>query len=170
MTTLSHPAVDVAVDALTGSGGAARPVAAIERDGVVAVLAETPTIQAVVFVEHRDGEWTPPKLVNGHPRREIIRPATTGGIAPITRLCRKRVGPPVAPGATPEWTWFAATGTAAEDAVSVTITSSVDTHQVEVGADGLVFAVVRVNTDDEPAIVVRTRDGREVPVPTPLAE
>ncbi|MEV0294571.1 hypothetical protein [Nocardia sp. NPDC050710] len=58
--------------------------------------------------------------------------------------------------------WFAVTGQAAHDAVSLHIVGELEEHRSAVHADGLVFGMVRARAGEGPHVWVNTRDGRRV--------
>ncbi|WP_433560628.1 hypothetical protein ACQP1O_23410 [Nocardia sp. CA-151230] len=154
-----HQAIEVALAALTGPGGGAHPVAVLERHGVVAVLVDNPVGRAIVFVEHRDGQWVGPGIIGGQFHRTVDRRTETTPGQPIQRLSRSRYSTLTPDGEPSELSWFGVTGIAAQDAAAVTITSSIDSMRVDVGDDGLVFAVAQGRTDEKPGVVIHTRDG-----------
>jgi hypothetical protein len=58
--------------------------------------------------------------------------------------------------------WFAVTGLAARDAVSVSVRSELEECVTPIGEDGVAFALVRARYADEPDVHVHTSDGRRV--------
>ncbi|MFJ9370524.1 hypothetical protein ACIRRA_39720 [Nocardia sp. NPDC101769] len=167
MTTLSHPAVDLALSEFSGGGRAARLVAAIDRNDTMAVLVATDSpfdgdteARVLVFVEWDGTEWRLPGVMNGSTFRHTTRAITTGPGRPLdskrTKLYRKDNS---------EIGWFGLTGYAAEDAVAVTVASSLGTDHVEVAADGLVLAAVRARFGEDPekpVVVIHLADGTNI--------
>ncbi|WP_405137496.1 hypothetical protein [Nocardia sp. NBC_01388] len=169
MTTLSHPAIALAVGAFSEDGRAARFVAAIDRDDTVVVLVASTSpfdsdseVRGLMFVDHDGAQWRLPgvSVVSGSPCRHTTRAATTRAAWPLedkrTRsYCR----------ADGEICWFGLTGYAAEDAVAVTVVSSVSSDRVEVGADGLVLAAVRARPGETPVVIVHLATGENLVAP-----
>ena len=60
MGALDHPAVTVAIDALSGADRALTPVSVIVRDEVVAVLIDGERGRYVSFVRLDHGRWIAP--------------------------------------------------------------------------------------------------------------
>ncbi|WP_433568140.1 hypothetical protein ACQP1O_43070 (plasmid) [Nocardia sp. CA-151230] len=158
METSPHPAIDVALGAVSGRDRAARLVAAVERGDTVAVLVDTPDARAIVFIE-RDGtgQWVAPSLIGESPCRHTTRAATTRRGYPLNAKQTKRVGT-----TTSDTGWFGLTGYAAADAVAVTVASSLDTHRVDVADDGLVLAAVRARLDEDPVVVIHLASGENI--------
>jgi hypothetical protein len=153
-----HPA---AAAALRAVGDTSFTVAAIlDRDGTVAVLLEDTQGRALTAViEQLHGEWvTPEVLVGGRKLPASRRWAVTGEGRPLLLSSRK-------PTCTASGRfWYSVTGLAARDAATVTLESSLDHLTVPVGADGAVFALLRVLEDEKPGGVVQTHDGRAIPI------
>ncbi|MEU2174149.1 hypothetical protein ABZ552_08005 [Nocardia sp. NPDC019219] len=53
-------------------------------------------------------------------------------------------------------------GRAAHDAVTLSVTSTLEKSVVPIGANGLAFAVVRAYGSETPQVTVTTRDGRVI--------
>ncbi len=161
MDTLNHPAVAVALDALVAADRDLTSVSAIVRDEIAAVVVDGDQGRYIVFV-HPDGDrWTTHGTTFGAPRPSGLRHAHTLAWEPLQRLAarfrsatadRNGVG------------WFAVIGRAAQDAVSLSVASSLEEQVVAIGADGLAFAVVRATGSEQPRVTVATRDGRRVTV------
>ncbi|GAA5047625.1 hypothetical protein [Nocardia callitridis] len=162
MLTLTHPAVAVAVDALAGADEDLTPVAAVERDDVVAVLVYGERSRTVVFVRDIDGVWTPPGIVIGSGRPNRARNEFTLAEQPIQRLTRKSHARPLPDGSPEPIGWCAVTGIAARDAVGVAVSSSLEQQAATIEEDGLVFVVLRALTDETPQVVVHLADGRAI--------
>lgn len=161
MTTGSHPAIDVALSAVSGTGWAAHLVAAVERRDTVAVLVDVPDGRCIVFVGRDDtGQWVAPSIIGGSPCRHTTRAAATRPGCPLDAKQTKRFGTTRS-----NTGWFGLTGYAAADAVAVTVASSLDTHRVDVADDGLVLAAVRACLDENPVIVVHRAGGGDIVAP-----
>jgi hypothetical protein len=164
---LDHPAVDVAVEALT-SGVLAlgdrdlRPVTAVVRDGMVAVLLYSERGLWVSFVRREDGQWVAPGMITGSPRPDGPRASHTPEYMPLQRKSTKRFALPRPDGTPQSEGWLAVTGLAALDAVSVSVTSELEESIMPIGEDGLAFTVVRARWTEEPDVYVHTSDGRRV--------
>ncbi|MEV6096949.1 hypothetical protein [Nocardia sp. NPDC051981] len=170
METLPHPAIDLAVGAFSADGKAARLVAAIDRDDTVAVLIATASpfdsdseARVLVFVEHDGEEWRLPGVMNGSTYRQPARATTTAPGRPLDGKRTKHSGR-----TDTEIGWFGLTGYAAEDAIAVTVASSLGTDRVEVAADGLVLAAVRARLGkkdedpERPVVVIHLADGTNI--------
>ncbi|WP_067563408.1 hypothetical protein [Nocardia acidivorans] len=164
----SHPAVAAATARLAALDQQFQPVALIEHgDGAAAVLLESRDFRVIVIVEHRDDEWITPSMVSGTPRPvSRSRPARTLDHRPLLRMSRTRVAHPDTDGTPAETSWSAVLGTAAADATTLTVISTIDSYTAPIAPNGLAFALVRTRTGEHPLIHVHTRDGRIVPVDT----
>jgi len=156
---LTHPAVDVAVRRVAEHDAPASAAGAVVLDDAVAVLVDAQKARYVVFTEHSEGSWVAPDSLYGSAREATLREAATVDRRPLSRSSRSRVRS--GSGAL----WYALSGTAAEDAVTVEVVSQLGRAVVPVDADGLVFAVVPVRDSEKPSAIVHTRDGRAVPMP-----
>jgi hypothetical protein len=166
--TLSHPAVVAAADAVAGFGDDFTPAGLIVRDDeLAAVVLDGDRARFTVMVENHSGTWVAPAYISGTTRPTRPRDPRTTDLNPLRALARKSHGTPGPDGRRPEYGWIAVTGLAAEDAVSVTVTSGKDEQTTPVTSDGLAFALVRARLDERLRISVRTGDGRSVPVDTP---
>lgn len=162
--TLSHPAIDVALAAVADARFPGEFAATAIRlcQGAAAVVLDSDKARFVLFVEDRDGMWTAPGMIGGGPVPEGPRLERTPEDWPLKRMARKKSGHPVIDGEWPDECWFAVTGLAAEDATEIAIIVDGHEHREPIGEDGLAFAIARIRTVDEPAVVVHTRDGRAV--------
>ncbi|ATL69690.1 hypothetical protein [Nocardia terpenica] len=161
MDTPTHPAVAVAVDALTHADQDLIPVGVIDRGDTVAVLVDGAAARFTVFVQQHDHRWTvPARTLTGSARRDRTRDPITPERRALRNMSTTYFDPPTA---TEETGWFAVVGLAAEDAESVTVTSELDEHESPIHQSGLAFAVVRAHRGEHPRITVRTRDGRIAP-------
>lgn len=167
MTTLSHPAIELAIGAFSENGRAARLVAAIDRGDTVAVLVATTNpfdsngeARVLVFVERDGTEWRLPSIMTGSPSYHTVRPTTTAPGRPLDDKRTKHHGRTDS-----EIGWYGLTGYAAKDAVAVTVASSLGTDRVAVAADGLVLAAVRARLDEKPTVVIHLADGTNIVAP-----
>ncbi|MET9490944.1 hypothetical protein [Nocardia sp. NPDC006630] len=167
MTTLSHPAIELAVGEFSKGGSPARMVAAIDRGDTMAVLVATASpfdsdgeARVLVFVEHDGAQWRLPDVVNGSLWRPITRAATTAPGRPLDGKCTKLYSRTDS-----EIGWYGLTGYAAEDAAAVTVASSLGTDRVEVAADGLVLAAVRARSGETPAVIIHLVSGENLVAP-----
>lgn len=115
-----------------------------------------------IFVENQDGVWTAPPMITGGPAPEGPRSERAPDHRPLKRMSRRKSGHPMAAGEWPDECWFAVTGLAAEDATEIAIIVDRHEHREPIGDDGLAFAIARIRSDDEPTVIVHTRDGRAV--------
>ncbi|MET9486912.1 hypothetical protein [Nocardia sp. NPDC006630] len=157
----SHPALTAAQARLAALDQQFQPVAMIEHDeGAAAVLLESRDFRVIVIVANQDGEWVAPSFVAGTPRpTSRARPARTAEHRPLLRMSRSRV-----PHAGAEGNWSAVLGTAAADATTLTVISTIDSYTAPIAPNGLAFALVRTPTGEHPLIHVHTADGRILPV------
>ncbi|MGK8510448.1 hypothetical protein ACRS5S_21180 [Nocardia asiatica] len=162
MGALDHPAVTVAIAALSGADRALTPVSVIVREEIVAVLIDGERGRYVSFVRLDDGRWIAPSMITGSPRPDGPRAERTPNHLPLHRKSAKRFTLPKPDGTRQDESWFAVTGLAALDAVQVRVISELDERTTPISADGLAFAVVRARTSEDPRIYVHTRDGRRV--------
>ncbi|WP_280300237.1 hypothetical protein [Nocardia abscessus] len=159
MDTLDHPAVSVAMNTLTAADQGLTPVSAVVRAEIAAVVIDGDQGRYIVFV-HPDGDqWAAHGTSFGAPRPAGPRHERTPAWEPLQRLgIRFR-------SATADRTgegWFAVIGRAAQDAVSLSVASSLEEQVAAIGADGLAFAVVRAIDSEQPCVTVTTRDGQRV--------
>ncbi|WP_174186010.1 hypothetical protein [Nocardia barduliensis] len=161
MDTLNHPAVSVALDALTAADRDLTPISAIVRDEIAAVVVDGERGRYIVFV-HPDGDqWATHGTTFGAPRPSGPRHTHTLAWEPLQRRgARFRSATADRTGAG----WFAVIGRAAQDAVFLSVASSLEEQITAIGADGLAFAVVRATGSEEPRVTVTTSDGRRVAV------
>lgn len=161
--TLSHPAVAVAVDLMKDRfGGGFAPVGFVARDQIAAVVLDNADARFTIFVEDLDGRWTAPSYIGGASRPSRPRKAHTSDHCPLDKFSRKRFTPHASGEGRPDAVWFAVTGLAALDAVSVSVISELDEQTAPVDENGLAFVVVRALPDEQPRVYVHTRDGRSV--------
>lgn len=159
MDTLDHPAVSVAIDALTAADQGLIPVSAVVRAEIAAVVIDGAQGRYIVFV-HPDGDqWTTRGTMFGAPRPAGPRPDRTMAWEPLQRLgtrFRSHTADRTGEG------WFAVIGRAALDAVSLSVASTLEEHSAPIGADGLALAVIRATGSEQPRITVTTLDGQRV--------
>ncbi|WP_040865706.1 hypothetical protein [Nocardia exalbida] len=165
MGTLDHPAVSVALDALAAVDSSLAPINVVLREEIVAVLVDGDRGRYIVFV-HPDGDqWKTRGTMFGAPRPSGPRHEHTPAWEALQRLgtrFRSATADRFGDG------WYAVIGRAAHDAVSLSVTSSLEECVVPIGADGLAFAVIRATGSETPRVTVTTRDGRAITV-GPLA-
>ncbi len=159
---LAHPAVEIARQRVIDFDPSLTPVAVATRPDVVAVLLQSDDKRFTVFVVDRAGEWIPPDYICGTPRRVRQREADTGH-RPLYNVSRSWFGWPSSDGDQEEG-WFSVTGMAALDATELAITSTLESTVAPIDEAGLAFGIVRARRDDQPAVEIRTRDGRAVAV------
>lgn len=161
-----HPAITAAQAVLAKLDPGLRPVAMVEReDSAVAILLESRDFRVIVIVERRAGEWVAPAMITGTPRRNGgARPLRTTEDRPLLRMSRKRVTHLNAQGKPRPTSWFALLGTAAADATTMTLTSTIDTHAAPISPTGVAFALVRVPSGEQPRVQLHTNLGRTVTV------
>lgn len=155
MDMLDHPAVAVAVGALTDHG--LTPVTAVVRDDVVVVVVDGEAGRWIVLAQHVEDSWrVGPGTIFGTTRPDTARDVRTPEYLPLQRLGTRFRAVSDTEG------WFAVTGLAADDATSVTVTSSLEEHTSPVTADGVALTVVRATSTEQPRIYVHTTDGRKI--------
>jgi hypothetical protein len=156
MDSLDHPAVSVAIDALTAADQGLTPVSAVVRAEIAAVVIDGDQGRYIVFV-HSDGDqWTTRGTMFGAPRPAGLRHNHTMAWEPLERLgtrFRSQTADRTGEG------WFAVIGRAAQDAVSLSVASTLEEHSAPIG---LAFAVIRATGSEQPRITVTTRDGQRV--------
>ncbi|MCU1640496.1 MAG: hypothetical protein JWN03_771 [Nocardia sp.] len=162
----SHPALTAAQARLAALDQQFQPVAMIEHEeGAAAVLLESRDFRVIVIVANQDGEWVAPSIVAGTPRpTSRSRPARTAEHRPLLRMSRSRVPHADANGERADTSWSAVLGTAAADATTLTVISTIDSYTAPIASNGLAFALVRTPTGEHPLIHVHTADGRILPV------
>ena len=159
---LTHPAVEVARNALAEFAHDFTAAAVLAHDEVAGVVMDNPTARFVVIVENRSGVWTAPGCILGGPRPARLREARTPDYRPLQRLSRKHTGMLDANGNRTDHVWFAVTGLAAEDATEISVVIDGTETREPIGEDGLAFAVARVPHGCDPEVYVHTQDGRRI--------
>ncbi|MBF6085178.1 hypothetical protein IU485_27780 [Nocardia cyriacigeorgica] len=134
------------------------PVAVEALDDAVMVVLDSSDKRFTVIVTNRDGEWLPPQLTSGTPRRVREREPSTRDVTPLYGPSRRWF----APSADASVGWFAVTGSAALDAEEITVSSELESRTFPVHPSGLAFGVVRAARGEQPRVEVRTRGGRSV--------
>lgn len=132
------------------------------RTPAAAVLLCDHDRRRVVIVEQRSGVWTAPTMLSESPWDPRTRPETTAGPWALAQMTRTQSGLPQADGSSPVDAWTAVTGVAAPDATSVRVRSALDEHEVPVGADGVVLALLRSPWRGPLDVVVQTLHGEVV--------
>lgn len=139
-------------------------LAHVQRPGAVATVLQNDTMQVTVVVDHHEGAWRMPTMLNGTVRRTTERAPETGPIGLQAKNVKKVHWPQSDPKDTDtERYWIAVTGLAANDVDHVVVTGTIDTFRAVPDDDGLVLALIRAADKSTPVIVVHTKDGREVP-------
>lgn len=139
------------------------PLAQVQRPGVVAVVLQNNAMRITVVVDYHEGGWRVPTMLTGSRRNTAARALETGPMGLQAKSMKKVRWPSTDPKrSTPEHYWFTLTGLAAVDVDHVVVTSDVDTFRAVPDSDGVVLALVEATDTSNPAIVVHTRDGREV--------
>lgn len=115
-----------------------------------------------VIVEKRAGVWTPPTLLSASGWDPHDRPEKTVAPWALGQGATTQSGLPRADGSPPVDAWTTFTGLAAPDALSVLVRSELDQHEVPVGPDGMVPALLQAPWHGRLEIVVRTANGNVV--------
>ncbi len=157
-----HPAISVAQQRIADFEGDFTPTAIRTRDNIAAVVMDSEDARFVIIMESTDGAWKAPAIVIGSPPPAGPRAEHTPDYRPLQRLSRKRSAQLDADLEWPEYSWFAVTGLAAEDATEISIAVDGSEYREPIGDNGLAFAIARVHRDSEPEVYVHTRDGRRV--------
>lgn len=154
-----HPAIGIAVERIAehDSPAVAKGHIVIE-DGVV-VLVDGRAAQYVVYVDRSPDGWSALSYISGRADPPTTREKETTDHRPISRPSKSYIR------SLRGNHWYTLTGTAALDAVMIEVVSQHDLAVVPIGANGLVFAAVRVSDGEKPSVAVYTNDGRAVPVP-----
>ncbi|WP_406268083.1 hypothetical protein OH799_23635 [Nocardia sp. NBC_00881] len=160
----SHPAVTAAIDALADADKDLTPVTAIIRDEIVASVIDGAMGRWIVFALPCGRDWVVTGTTYGAPRPAGPRADRTPNYLPLQRMgTRFRQDDTGSDG------WYAVTGLAALDAVSVAVASELEESVVPIGEHGLAFTVVRASSTEDPIVYVHTSDGRRVSASLPQA-
>ncbi len=159
MSPEDHDDVVVAARTTIEPGRSWEVRAVATRTAAAAVLFGDHDRRRVVIVEQRSGVWTAPTMLSESPWDPRTRPETTTTPWALAQMTRTQSGLPQADGAPPVDAWTAVTGVAAPDATSVLVRSTLDEHEVPVGPDGVVLALLRSPWRGPLDVVVRTSGG-----------
>lgn len=166
----THTAVELALAALERNRVAntemmgAEPFlvkAVTQRNGVVAVVAQSDAMRIPVIVENHGGQWHVPRMLIGSRRQETERKALTSHTG-LQEKSFNQSGWPGPDGEPPEISWLAVTGFAALDATSVVVSNELNTFEAIPDDDGFVLCLVRAKHRSRPEVLVHTTDGRAV--------
>lgn len=163
----THSAVRLASEAVplmhrTTAGVRFGPVRLIERDSDFAVVFAANTTRWAVLVQP-GGDSPKASLILGvpNPRVGFGRSFRASYLA---RLTVHQSGDPSVAREPPEFGWMALAGIAAEGVSQFEVRSSLDTDTGGVGADGVVFAVLRARWREKLHVAVTLAGGETVPV------
>ncbi|QLY29259.1 hypothetical protein H0264_28850 [Nocardia huaxiensis] len=153
-----HPAVAAALSVMPENDGRARLVGSVirEEDGAVAVVVHTARWRYVVVVLRDGDRWITPTLIIGEGIPTQPRLATNFPTMPLAKQSAD-----IRNSLHNDFVWHAVVGTAALDADSVRVVTTLESRKPEIGDDGLVLALVRAQHGERPLVTVTTRDGRE---------
>jgi hypothetical protein len=166
----AHPAVRIASEAVplmhrTTAGERFGPVRLVERDSDSAVVFAADTTRWVVLVQ--PGEVSPEaSLILGvpNPRVGFGRSFRASYLA---RLTVHQCGDPSVAKEPPELGWMSLAGIAAEGVSRFEVRSSVDTDAGDVGADGVVLAVLRAQWREKLHVAVTVAGGETIAIQHP---
>ncbi|WP_160093601.1 hypothetical protein [Rhodococcus sp. T7] len=149
----------------TTSGERFGPVRLIERDSDVAVVFAADTTRWAVVVQPGDDSPKASVILGvPNPRANFGRSFRASHLA---RLTVHQSGDPSVAKEPPEFGWMALTGIAAEGVSQFEVRSSLDTDTGGVGADGVVFAVLRARWREKLHVAVTLASGETVPIHQP---
>lgn len=155
----AHPAVAAALATVEEDQGFTVRGVVVRGDEAAAVLLSDGMTQRTVIIENRMGQWQSPTMISGTPWDRCGRPTVTEEPWAVGQSTLTQSGLPGPGGVPPTTAWVAVTALAAPDAVSVVITTDVDSQEVAVNRDGLVLALVNAPWRAKPRITVRTTHG-----------
>ncbi len=154
-----HPAVAAAFETVEEGQGFTVRGLVVRGDEAAAVLLSDGVRQRTLIVENREGQWEAPTMINEDPWDPSERPTVSEEPWAVGQAIRTQSGLPGPDGGPPNTAWMAVTALAAPDAVSVVVTTDLDSHEVKVESDGLVLALVSAPWRARPDIMVRTTHG-----------
>lgn len=165
----SHPAVRLAREAVPSAVRDTEerfgPVRLVERDSGTAVVFAGDTSRWVVLVQPGDDSEKATVLVGvPNPRIGFDRSFRASY---LERLSVHQSGDPSSAREQPEFGWLSLAGIAAEGVSRFEVRTSVDTDNGDVGADGVVLAVLRGRWKERPNAVVTLASGETVPIHHP---
>ncbi|UFS98179.1 hypothetical protein [Nocardia huaxiensis] len=153
-----HPAVSAALSVMPENDGRGRLVSSVIRaeDGAVAVVVHTAQWRYVVVVLREGDRWLTPPLIIGEGIPTQPRLATNFPNMPLANQSAD-----IRSSVDSAFVWHAVVGTAALDAVSVRVSTTLESCNPAIGDDGLVLALVRAQRSERPLVTITSRDGRE---------
>lgn len=154
-----HPAVAAAFGTVGEGQGFTMRGLVVRGDEAAAVLLSDGVMQRTLIIENRRGQWEPPTMISETPWDPSERPTVSEEPWAVGQASRTQSGLPGPDGFPPNTAWLAVTALAAPDAVSVVVTTDLDSHEVRVNSDGLVLALVSAPWRARPDIMVRTTHG-----------
>ncbi|MFC0448168.1 hypothetical protein [Rhodococcus jostii] len=166
----THPAVRLAGEAVplmqrTTAGERFGPVRLIERDSDFAVVFAADTTRWAVLVQ--PGSESPKaSLILGVPNPRVGF-GRSFRASYLERMNVHQSGDPSVAREPPEFGWMALAGIAAEGVSQFEVRSSLETDTGGVGADGVVFAVLRARWREKPHVAVTLASGETVPIHHP---
>src|SRR2546427_7052327 len=123
MDSLNHPAVTVALNALTDADRDLLPVSVLVREDLVAVVIDGGRGRYIVFVHPHGDSWQTHGITFGASRPEGPREDHTGAYQPLQRYGTRFRSESADRDGTG---WFAVIGRAARDAESVRVVSTLE--------------------------------------------
>ncbi|MFH5228786.1 hypothetical protein [Antrihabitans spumae] len=166
----SHPMVTLAAEAVPFShrapaGDRFGPVRLVERDADTAVVFACDTSRWVILVQQEDNSATA-SVLHGvpNPRVGFDRSFRTSF---LQLLALHQTGAPSMAEDLPDVAWLSLSGIAAEGVSRFEMATSVDSDSGDVGADGVVLAVLRGRWKEKPKVVVHLTNGETVAVHHP---
>ncbi|MFB7722318.1 hypothetical protein [Nocardia sp. NPDC056100] len=153
-----HPAIAVVLSVVPENEGSTRVASSVVRedDGAVAVVVHTEQWQYVVVVLREGDRWLKPGVIIGDVLPDPDRLVTNFPTMPLAQQSGE-----ILPSVDNEFVWYAIVGTAALDAVSARVLTTLESCYPEIGVDGRVLALIRAQPGERPLVTVTTRDGRE---------
>ncbi|MFB8005059.1 hypothetical protein [Nocardia sp. NPDC056000] len=153
-----HPAIAVVLSGTPQDDGRARVMGSVirEEDGAVAVVVHTDQWRYVVVIEREGDQWLEPGVIIGEVLPNPDRLVTNSPMMPLAQQSGC-----IQSSLDGKFVWYAVVGTAALDAVSVRVLTTLESRYPEIGDGGLVLALVRAQRGERPLVTVTTGDGRE---------
>ncbi|WP_330178976.1 hypothetical protein OHB26_20965 [Nocardia sp. NBC_01503] len=153
-----HPAIAIALSVMPENEGSARVVGSVirEEDGAVAVVVHTDQWQYIVVILREGDRWLKPGVIIGGVIPTQGRLETNFPTMPLAQQSGD-----IRSSVDNDFMWHAVGGTAALDAVSVRVLTTLESCHPQIGDNGLVLALVRAQPGERPLVTITTRDGRE---------
>ncbi|MFF2555519.1 hypothetical protein ACFVUS_31245 [Nocardia sp. NPDC058058] len=153
-----HPAIAVVLSGISANDGRARVMGSVirEEDGAVAVVVHTDHRRYVIVVLREGDCWLEPGLVFSGVLPNPDRLETNSPMMPLAQQSGD-----IRSSLDGEFVWYAVVGTAALDAISVRVLTTLESRYPGIGDGGLVLELVRAQRGERPLVTVTTRDGRE---------